>query len=44
MTCGGSEFLYENGFQVVMAVIDADMLQDDKELNLEINAFIKNMP
>lgn len=44
MTCGSSEFLYENEFQVVMAVIDADMLQDDKELNLEINACIKNMP
>ena len=44
MTCAGSGFLYENGFQVIMAVIDADMLQDDKELNLEINACIKNMP
>ena len=27
-----------------MAVIDADMLQNDEEQNLEINSYLKNMP
>ena len=27
-----------------MATIDTDMLQNDEDLNLQINSYIKNMP
>ena len=33
MTSRRTNFLYENHFYVIMAVIDIDMLQNDKELN-----------
>ena len=37
MTSRRTNFLYEDNFYVIMAVIDIDMLQNDEKLNLEIN-------
>ena len=32
MASGSSDFLYEDAFDAIMAVLDADMLQNDEEL------------
>ena len=37
MTSRRTNFLCEDHFYVIFAVIDIDMLQNDDELNLEIN-------
>ena len=41
MDSGRCNFLYEDGFDTIIAVIDGEMLQNKKELNLEINLCIK---
>ena len=43
MTSGRCYFLYEDDFDTIIAVIDGEMLQNNKELNLEINSCTKNM-
>lgn len=43
MASGSSTFLYEDDFDIIMAVIAADELQIDGKLNLEICSCIKNM-
>ena len=43
MASGSSTFLYEDDFDIIMAVIAADKLQIDEKLNLEICSCIKNM-
>ena len=44
MASGITNFLYKDDFDAIIAVIDADMLQNDEESNLEINSCIKNIP
>ena len=44
MASGSSDFLYEDAFDAIMAVLDADMLQNDEELKWNINSCIKNTP
>lgn len=44
ISSGRSDFLYEDDFDAIMRVNDADMLHNDKKLNLEINSCTKNMP
>ena len=43
MVSGRSDFLYEDDSDAIMAGTDADILQNDEELNLEINSCLKNM-
>ena len=38
MASESSNFLYEDGFDALTAVIDVDALQNDKQLNLKINS------
>ena len=38
MASGSSDFLYEDGFDALTAVINVDMLQNDRQLNLKINS------
>ena len=44
MASGITNFLYKDDFDAIIAVIDADILQNDEESNLEINSCIKNIP
>lgn len=44
MDSGRNNFLCKNDFHVIMAVTEADVLQNDDELNLEINTCTKNIP
>lgn len=37
MASGNSKFLYEDEFDAIVVVTDADIIQSDDELNLEIN-------
>ena len=44
MAICGSDFLVVDDFDVVMAIIDADMLENDSEMLLEVNSVVKNLP
>ena len=44
MVSGRSHFFYEDDFDAIMAGTDADILQSEEELNLEINSCLRNMP
>ena len=37
MASGNSKFLYEDEFDAIVVVTDADIIQPDDEQNLEIN-------
>lgn len=39
-----SNFLVTDDFDVVMAAIDANILEKDTELLLEVNSVVKNLP
>ena len=43
MASGSSGFLYEDEIDTVIIVIDADMLQNNEEMNPEINSCIKDI-
>ena len=38
------DFLYEDNFDAILAIIDADFLENDVELNAEIGEAVKNIP
>ena len=38
------DFLYEDDFDAVMAIIDADFLQNDDDFNAEVEQAVKNIP
>ena len=38
------DFLYEDDFDAILAIIDADFLENDVELNAEIEEAVKNIP
>ena len=42
-TCG-SDFLVADDFDAVMAIIDADMLENDTEMLSEVNSVVGNLP
>ena len=44
MAACGSNFLIADDFDGVMAVIDADMLENDAEMLSEVNYVVKNLP
>ena len=43
VTCG-SDFLEADDFDVVMAIIDADMLENNSEMLSEVNSTVQNLP
>ena len=44
MASGKDEFLYEDDFDAVLAVTDADMFENDADMVSEIVTCIKNLP
>lgn len=42
MAFRSSDFVYENVFDAITAVIELNILQNDEVLNLETNLFMKN--
>ena len=44
MSTYGSEFLVAEDFDAVMAIIDADMLENDTEMLSEVNSVVENLP
>ena len=44
MAACGSDFLVADNFDAAMAVIDAEMLENNAEMLLELNSVIKNLP
>ena len=43
MATFGSDFSVANDFDVVMAIIDSDMLQNDTEIISEVNSVVENL-
>ena len=41
MTACGSDFLVADDFGVIMAIIDADMLENNTEMLSEVNSVVK---
>ena len=44
MTSGKDNFFYEDDLDAVLAIIDADMFDNDKDVESEIVTCIKNLP
>ena len=44
MAACGSDFLVADNFDAVMAIIDADMLENDTETLSEVNSVVENLP
>ena len=44
MTSGKDNFFYEDDLDAVLAIIDADMFDNDKDMESEIVTCIKNLP
>ena len=44
MASGKDDFLYEDYLDAVLAIIDADMCQNDEDMELEIVTCIENLP
>ena len=44
MTSGKDNFFYEDDLDAVLAIIDADMFDNDKDMESEIVTSIKNLP
>ena len=44
MASGKDDFLYEDDLDVVLAIIDADMFENDEDMESEIVTCIKNLP
>ena len=44
MASGKDDFLYEDDLDGVLAIIDADMIENDADMESEIVACIKNLP
>ena len=44
MTTCGSDILVADDFDAVMAIIDADMLENDTEILSEVNSVVENLP
>ena len=42
-TCG-SDFLVADDFDAIMAIIDADMLENNTVMLLEVNSVVENLP
>ena len=40
----GSDFLVADDFDAIMAIIDADMLENDTEMLSEVNSVVENLP
>ena len=44
MASGKNDFLYEDDLDAVLAIIDADMFENDEDMESEIVTCIKNLP
>ena len=44
MASGKDDFLYEDDLDVVLAIIDADIFENDEDMESEIVKYIKNLP
>ena len=44
MASGKDDFLYEDDLDAVLAIIDADMFENDEDMEPEIVTCIKNLP
>ena len=44
MVSGKEDFLYEDNLDVALAIIDADMFENDEDMESEIVTCIKNLP
>ena len=44
MASGKDDFLYEDDLDAVLAIIDADMFENDEDMKSEIVTCIKNLP
>ena len=44
MASGKGDFLYEDDLDAVLAIIDADMIENDADMESEIVTRIKNLP
>ena len=44
MTTCSSDILVADDFDAVMAIIDADMLENDIEILSEVNSVVENLP